>query len=215
MRVVFHWLIRRSTLALYCASILSCTYGPPTTRRTIDGALAQMNTRRFGVVVRTEIIRPPTGLSKFPDGGSEQKIDQFVTIFAGDVDSGTVRRVGKMSAPADMSTAFQATLLGLRSNGVYTVLTGCPKSDCGTTRPTRRYYRFGYDGSVEKFDGEPADIEHQPGMVSRSPGETVYTRVGTHGDSITVVTVDNGRFVPRYVLNSSGDIEPLPRAFKP
>jgi len=27
-------------------------------------------------------------------------------------------------------------------------------------------------------------------MVSRSPGETLYTRIGTHGDTIIVLTED-------------------------
>lgn len=204
---------RRSPLALFCASILSCTYSPPIKRVTIDGAVARTNTRKFGVIVLTEVIRRPTRLSTFPDGGTEKKVEQVITAYAGDVDSGTVHPLGKLSAPKEVWTAFQATLLGLRADGVYALLTGCSKSNCGTT-PTRLYYRFGFDGSVQHLSYEPPDIERQPGMISRSPGEAVYTRVGTHVDSITVVTVDNGPFVARFVLDSSGAVIPIPPSAK-
>jgi AraC-like DNA-binding protein len=40
-------------------------YGPPAKRVTIDGAVARTNTRTFAVLIRTEVSRPPTGLSKF------------------------------------------------------------------------------------------------------------------------------------------------------
>ena len=206
--------VRRSRAALSCALIASCTYGPPARRVTIDGALARMDTRTFGAIIRTEVIRPPSGLSRFPDGGAEKKIEQVVTAYTGDVDSGTVRPLGKVSAPKEVWTAFQATLLGLKSDGVYAVLTGCSKSDCGTAAPTRLYYRFGFDGTVQQLDREPVDVERQPGMLSRSPGEKVYTRVGTHADSVTAVTVDNGPFVARFVVDSSGGLIPLPPSAK-
>jgi hypothetical protein len=172
-----------------------------------------MDKRRFAALVRTEVTRPPTGLAKFPDGGAEKIDDQFVTVYVGDVDSGTVRPLGKVSAPKEVWTAFQTTLLGMKTDGVYAVLTGCAKPDCGKTPPTRVYYRFGFDGAVQRLDERPVDVERQPGMLSRSPGETVYTRVGTHGDSVTALTVDNGRFVPRFVL-IDGELRPIPPSNK-
>lgn len=202
---------RRSPVALCCALIASCTYGPPTKRVTIDGAVARTNTHTFAALIRTEVSRSPTGLSKFSGGGAEKKVEQVVTAFAGDVDSGTVRPLGKISAPKEVWTAFQATLLGLRSDGVYALLTGCP-GDCGTKPPTRLYYRFGFDGAVQRLEYPAVDVERQPAMQSRSPGESVYTRVGTHGDSIIAVTVDNGPFTARYVVAPSGELIPIPRS---
>jgi len=181
---------------------------------TIDGAVSQIDRRRFAALVRTEVSRPPTGLAKYPDGGAEKMLDQFVSAYAGDVDSGTVRLLGKIPAPKEIRTAFQSTLLGLKSDGVYAALTGCPTSDCGTTPTTRLYFRFGFDGSVQRLDGQPVDVQRQPGMLARSPGEIVYTRVSTSGDSVTVLTVDNGRFTPRYVL-VGGELRPLAALAKP
>ena len=205
---------RRSRVALCCALVASCTYGPPSRRVTIDGAVARMDTRTFGAIIRTEVVRAPSGLSKFPDGGAEKKVEQVVTAYAGDVDSGTVRPLGKVSAPKEVWTAFQATLLGLKSDGVYAVLTGCSRSSCGTAAPTRLYYRFGFDGTVQQLDHQPVDVERQPGMLSRSPGEETYTRVSTHVDSVTAVTVDNGPFIARFVVDSSGALIPIPPSAK-
>jgi hypothetical protein len=81
-----------------------------------------------------------------------------------------------------------------------------------TKPPTRLYYRFGFDGAVQRLEYPAVDVERQPAMVSRSPGEAVYTRVGTHGDSIIAVTVDNGPFTARYVVAPSGELIPVPRS---
>ena len=210
MRIGHHPSSQRFAFALACTLIAGCTYGPPTTRRVIAGAVSRTDTRRFGVIVRTDVFRSPTGLAKFPDGGAEKKLDQFVTAFAGDVDSGVVYTLGKLPAPKEVWTGFEATLLGLKKDGVYAVLTGCPNTDCGTATPTRIFFRFGFDGAVERLKERPVDVERQPAMIARSPGENVYTRVGTHGDSITAVTVDNGPFVARFVLDSAGVVRPLP-----
>ena len=203
---------RRSPVALCCALIASCSHGPPAKRVTIDGAVARTNTRTFAAIIRTEVSRSPTGLSKFPGGGAEKKVEQVVTVYSGDVDSGTVRPLGKIAAPKEVWTAFHATLLGLRSDGVYAVLTGCPGSDCGSTPPTRLYYRFGFDGAVQRLEYPAVDVERQPAMLSRSPGEAVYTRIGTHGDSIIAVTVDNGPFTARFVVAPSGELISIPRS---
>jgi len=100
------------------------------------------------------------------------------------------------------------------ARGVYAVLTGCSRSSCGTAAPTRLYYRFGFDGTVQQLDHQPVDVERQPAMLSRSPGEETYTRVGTHADSVTAVTVDNGPFIARFVVDSSGALIPIPPSAK-
>ena len=203
---------RRSPVALCCALIASCTYGPPTKRVTIDGAVARTNTHTFAAIIRTEVSRSPTGLSKFSGGGAEKKVEQVVTAYAGDVDSGTVRPLGKISAPKEVWTAFQATLLGLRSDGVYALLTGCPGPTAARSRPLGCTIDLASTESVQRLEYPAVDVERQPAMQSRSPGEAVYTRVGTHGDSIIAVTVDNGPFTARYVVAPSGELIPIPRS---
>jgi len=120
-----------------------------------------------------------------------------------------------MSPTAIGHTGFTGTSLWIDdARGVYAVLTGCSRSSCGTAAPTRLYYRFGFDGTVQQLDHQPVDVERQPGMLSRSPGEETYTRVGTHVDSVTAVTVDNGPFIARFVVDSSGALIPIPPSAK-
>ena len=198
--------------ALLCLIIGACTYGPAQTRVTIDGTMTKPNSRVFAAAIRTEVFRPPTGLSAFPDGGVQRTDRQSVAFYAGDVDSGTVRALATLAAPSEVWTGFAATLLGWNADAVYAVVTGCAKSDCDTARPTRLTYRIGLDGSFTRLAAEPTSLEHPPNMIARAPGETVYTRLSTNWDTITVRTEDPGPYVARFVLTSSGELVPMSRA---
>jgi hypothetical protein len=208
-------MIMKIRLATFVSlALVACTYGPRQSRYTMDGLMPRPNTRTFAAAIRTVVFRPPAGISTFPDGGAQRTEEQFVTVFAGDVDSGTVRLLYKLAAPTEVISGFQITILGWKPDAMYAVVTGCPRIECGAADGRRLYYRFALDGSAERIPELPTDLERPYGMGARAPGETVYTRMSSRRDTITVCTLDEGPYVPRYLVDS-GVVVPLVRATRP
>lgn len=189
----------------------ACTYGPAQRRSQIDGALVRPETRVFAATVRSEVRREPTGLSTFPDGGRAKISDQSVTIYFADADAQTVRRAGRLAAPAEVRTSFGTTMLGWKGATLYLVLTGCPGSECYGNLTRRLTYRVDENGVIAPVDSVPRQLELPPGSIARAPGERVYRRVSKTTDSISVLTDDGGPWVPRFTLDRGGELIPVPR----
>ena len=49
-------------------------------------------------------------------------------------------------------------------------------------------FRAGEDGTITRVDSVPPNLEHEPGMIARAPGERVYMRLSATYDSVFVLT---------------------------
>jgi hypothetical protein len=205
--------VKTSSRSLLALALLTtaCTYGPAQRRIWIDGALVRPETRIFAAIVRSEVRRDPTGLAAFPDGGRAKISDQSVAVYLADADAQTVRRIAQLPAPTGVRTSLGATMLGWQGATLYLVLTGCAGSECYGNLTRRLAYRVNENGTAERADTIPANLEHQPGSVARGPGERVYTRVTHTRDSISVATQDGGPWPARFALDRNGELVPLPR----
>lgn len=154
--------------------------------------------------------RDPTGLATFPDGGRSKTSEQSVTIYLADVDAQTVRRIVRLAAPPEVRTAFGTTMLGWQGTTLYLVLTGCAGSECYGNLLHRLTYRVDEDGTAERAQTEPTNLERQPGSIARGPGERVYMRVSNTRDSVSVRTEDGGPRTVRFALDRNGELVSVP-----
>jgi hypothetical protein len=206
---------RAQTLPFLCAlSLSACTYGPVQHRINIAGAVARPETRTFAVIVWSELRREATGLAAFPDGGVPKIRDQSVTLYVADVDEQTVRRMGQIPVPAEVENSHGAFLLGWKGSAFYVQLSGCqPRSGSECWGPLERHiaFRAAEDGTITRVDSVPPNLEHEPGMIARAPGERVYMRLSATSDSVFVLTQDGGAYTPRFALNRDREFVPLRR----
>ena len=203
---------RAQILSVLCVlSLSACTYGPVQHRINIAGAVARPETRMFAAIVWSELRREPTGLAAFPDGGVPKIRDQSVTLYVADVDAQTVRRIGRIPVPAEVENSHGAFLLGWKGSAFYVQLSGCrprPGSECWGPLERHIAFRAGEDGTITRVDSVPPNLEHEPGMTARAPGERVYMRISATHDSVFVLTEDGGAYTPRFALNRDGELVP-------
>ncbi|HSQ29243.1 MAG TPA: hypothetical protein VLN49_05295 [Gemmatimonadaceae bacterium] len=189
----------------------ACTYGPAQHRVQIQQVRGRPETRTFAAVVWSEVRREATGLAAFPDGGSPKIRDQAVTIYVADADQLSVRRVGQIRIPREMDVYPQPYLDGWQGSSFYLTVSGCPRpgTECDGKRRRKVAYRVDEDGTMTRVDAVPPRLEREPGMGARAPGERVYMRIYERLDTVFVRTVDEGPFVPLFILNRNRELAPI------
>ena len=90
---------KRCVLVVLSLPLVACGYGPPESHASISSYGTSPN---GGVTVALrdfDVIRPPRGLSRFPDGGFSKGLDQGVEVNVCDKASGTFRRISVIHDP--------------------------------------------------------------------------------------------------------------------
>lgn len=187
--------------------LVACTYGPPKERVWIRDTLRRPDTRQFVVLVRHEIIRDPTGISKFPIGDRMKIERQWVTFYSVDIDSRSLVRVGEIPAPDAVWTSLDAGFAGWHADTVYAALNGCSRGgECYGSLVHTFPLRFRPGGPIEHVENKPAGVNVPPIMGVPAPGERVFLRLSVYRDSIQLQTEYPGPYVTRFVLDGRGEL---------
>lgn len=133
--------------------LAGCTYGPAQERAEIINGWISTDSSALYVAVRKSSSREPTGISKFPDGGKRLLISQELRIFRSDLRTGVTTLVKVLPTPDTVWESFEPRIWSVTQEGVYVLLTGCPKGgECYGPLNRREIYLFDLLGRSLKID---------------------------------------------------------------
>lgn len=194
------------------ALIPSCTYGPTREVTRIENADERFNTHTFAVALSWQRFRDPTGLSRFPDGGSRLVLAEAALFYVCDADSSTARILARIPRPKGMESGFSPWIVGWGNDCVYAKLTGRRHSwRRGAVGDVNlRLYRIGLDGTHARVDALPDSVRLGTETGIYLPGERTFLRVGTATDSIDVTLEPGGSRRRAFGVDQArGTLEPV------
>ena len=202
---------RLATELVFIAWIPACTYGPVREVTRIENADERFNTRTFAVALNWQRFRDPTGLSRFPDGGTRRVLEQAALFYVCDADSSSARLLARIPRPKEMEVGFSPWIVGWGNDCVYAKLTGHRHSARrGTVGGLNLWlYRIGLDGSYARITELPDSVRLGTETGIYLPGETTFLRVGTASDSIDVTLEPGARRRAFRVDQVRGTLEPV------
>ncbi len=74
------------TSALLTTVPAACTYGPPVRSLRLTSAVAKPDSHIFALAVHDRHWRWPTGLARFPDGGTPRMLEESAVVHVCDAD---------------------------------------------------------------------------------------------------------------------------------
>lgn len=89
----------RSALVLFSLQLVACGYGPPERHASISSYATSPNGEMTVAIREFDVIRPPIGLSRFPDGGFAKGLDQGVEVNVCDKANGTFQQIAVIHDP--------------------------------------------------------------------------------------------------------------------
>src|SRR5262245_34425485 len=101
-----------------------CTYGPVQERARVWTIEERFNTHTFAVDLDWERYRDPTGVSRFPDGGSPRTLQEDALFYVCDVDSHFARLLARIPRTRDMESGFNGWILGWGDDCLYASVSG-------------------------------------------------------------------------------------------
>ena len=195
-----------------CLGLGACTYGPPVTQVHVVNVSREPDSRLLGVLVQKTVIRAPTGLSTFPDGGRTKVLSDEAQVYLYDVDGGWLRKLRVHPAPEDQFESFAPWLKGWDGGALYLATSGCaPTWDwnrgCWGPHVTSQFFRLGQDGSFVRSPNLPATLREGGNSPSVAlPGETHYTRVGWGPEGVSVRVRETDALSRVLVFDARGEL---------
>lgn len=178
--------------------LTGCTYGPVEERVRIENGRISEDSSALLVAVTKCSYREPTGISRFPDGGTWRIVSQEVRLFRCDLKTGLVSFVGSHPAPESVWTSFESRVWSVAAEGTYVLLTGCAKgSECYGPQNRREIYLFDQQGRVSRIAS--------PTEPSRSP-EPYSPVVSSTGSSKEVSERWPSMVLHRFILDQSAGL---------
>lgn len=176
------------------AAIPGCTYGPVQEHTRIENADERFNTRTFAVALNWQRFRDPTGLSRFPDGGSRRVLNQAALFYVCDAESSSARLLAIVPRPKEMQSGFTPWIVGWGDDCFYAKVTGRRYSGRrGAVGDVNLWhFRIGLDGACTQIDTLPDSVRLGTETGIYLPGEKTFLRVGTVSDSIEVTLEPGG-----------------------
>lgn len=198
-------------------SVAGCTYGPPEERHRVESVFRVPDTHRVLVAVSHVRYRPPTGLSRFPNGGVPRYLEKKVTVHAGDVSVPRVTTLDTLPAPQSVWQGLDVGFTGWDGRHAYLQLHGCPagrdgcfgRSGDSIVSVSRGVpFRVRPDAPPEPVDAVP-EAAGLPGQsLAPMPGERNYTRVRSRlAEGVEARTEPGGPYRLVYRLGDDGSLE--------
>jgi len=179
----------RAILALAAIALApGCTYGPVQEHTRIENVRTRFNTHQFAAALNWQRIREPTGLSRFPDGGSPIVLAEAALVYVCDADSSSTRLLAKIPRTMDMESGFTPWIMGWGDNCVYVKTTGHRYSwRRGAVGDLNLWlYRVGVDGSCVRISALPDLAQGGTAIGIYAPGERTFLRVSPSSYDIDV-----------------------------
>ena len=203
----------RAVLGLVGALVLastSCTYGPEVHAAGIEQAVHVPDTRTALVVVRRDVLRRPTGLAAFPDGGRVRYVTREAFLYRVDALARSATRLHSLNAPGDLRGSFRAWVRGLEGDTLaYYEIAGCPESrPCRPEVETALWFAVRGDGRVDALADAPQDPSLPGVMLAARPGEEHFLRVSATAEVLRVRLDPGAPFTPLFRVQSDGSLGP-------
>lgn len=197
--------------------VAGCTYGPPEERHRVESVFRVPDTHRVLVAVSHVRYRPPTGLSRFPDGGVPRYLEKKVTVHAGDVSVPRLTTLDTLPAPRSVWQGLDVGFRGWDGRHAYLQLHGCPagrdgcfgRSGDSIVSVSRGVpFRVRPDARPERVDAVPGGGGLPGQSLAPMPGERSYTRVRSRlAEGVEARTEPGAPFRPVYRLRDDGSLE--------
>ena len=140
-----------------CVALLlgACSYGPPRLELRIANHAFAPITPVAAFAVYAAWLRPPTGLSRFPDGGRPRVLTEAAAVYSCDTVNLAVRRIWRIDRPAAIRSGFGPWLGPWTREGLYVSLRGYSTTTSDQSAFRRLNYRLDSTGRAEPVDSEP------------------------------------------------------------
>lgn len=208
---------RRLLMMLAAITLSGCTYGPAVTRGRILGVSRVPESRVMAVLVHRETIRPPTGLSTFPDGGAPKVLHQELQVCRYDADQRLLEPLLLLRPAQTQRIRFEGRLEGWQGEDLYLMTSGCPPTwnwnrGCGPREETHEYFRMDSQGKAERVAQVPQGLREgwNSPLVPRE-GELNYARISTGWDHVALTTTGPDGFGRQLDLEPEGKLVLTPR----
>lgn len=208
---------RLGSLLAVALSIAGCTYGPPEERHRVRSVFRLPDTHRVLVAVSHVRYRPPTGLSRFPNGGVPRYLEKKVTVYSGDVSVPRLTTVDTLAAPRSVWQGLGVDFVGWDGRHAYLQLHGCPagrdgcfgRSGDSIVSVSRGVpFRLRPDAPPERVDAVPEGAGLPGQSAAPMPGERNYTRVRSRlTEGVEARTEAGGPYRLVYRLREDGSLE--------
>jgi hypothetical protein len=146
--------------------LTACEYGPERTALTLKSVAAKPHSHVMAVSLEYARLRDPSGLiNTFPNGGSPKVIHLEARVYSLDLDRGTTELVATIQDYAGIPHPKSVFVKGWQSDTLYFSLFGYggnARTGDDHSDERRLYYRVSADGTVNRTDDLPADLEHEP-----------------------------------------------------
>ena len=174
--------------------LAGCTYGPVQERSVITNGWFSTDSSTLYVAISKSSYREPTGLSTFPNGGSSLLLSQELRVFQLDLTKGLITLVQTYPAPDTVWVAFKPHIWSVTQEGVYILLTGCPRGgECYGPQNRREFYLFDLQENVLKIPSVP-----EPPRNNKPDSMTV----SIYSDRIEIWSRDHKKMIYQFMLDS-------------
>ncbi|MES2303862.1 MAG: hypothetical protein V4558_00025 [Gemmatimonadota bacterium] len=146
---------RLSAAALPALLLLGCSYGAPKLELRIANHANAYTGPVSAFAVYSAWVRPPTGLSTFPDGGKPMVLAEAAAVYLCDTVTVEVHRLWRVDKPAQVRSGFTPWLGPWDRDGIHVSLRGYRSL---TTDPVAAYrvnYRLDSVGVASVIIDEP------------------------------------------------------------
>lgn len=198
-------------------SVAGCTYGPPEERHRVASAFRLPDTHRVLVAVSHVRYRPPTGLSRYPNGGIPRYLRKRVVVYAGDVSVSRLTTLDTLPAPRSVWQGLDVDFVGWDGRHAYLQLHGCPaerdgcfeRSGDSTVSVSRGvHFRVRPGARPERVDAVPEGAGLPGFSLAPMADERNYARVRSRlTEGVEARTEPDGPYRLVYRLRDGGSLE--------
>ena len=160
------FLMSGARAAFVALALGGCTYGAPRLEVRLTNHQFAPASSLAAFAVSAVWLRPPTGLSTFPDGGRPRILAEAAAVYTCDTVTQTVHQVWRVDRPAELRSGFTPWLGPWVPEGLYVSLRGNVTTTSEPSGFRRANYRIDPDGGVESGVVEP-----DPGLATNTPGD--------------------------------------------
>jgi hypothetical protein len=193
--------------------LAACGYGPPEPRATVEQVVRLGDSGRAVVLVRHDIVRRPTGLGAFPDGGRWRFDARASLEYLVEARSREIRLLARQDAGYEVWQSFAAHLVGVEADTVaWLRVTGCPRGgECHPDLQRSLAYRLSLTGGATPVEAVPPDATLPAQRLGRRVDEIDYVRFTTRGDTVAARFTEGGEWEALFRLAPDGNLVPIAR----
>jgi len=186
--------------------LASCTYSPPRIYTNIENVRAQAGSHIIAVSVTYQLLRDPTGINTFPNGGVPKLLDEKAKIYLCDVDTLEIRRVASISPSSSVKSTWQPWILGWANGSLFFQVMGRSGTRLKDFQNLNTViYQVDPDGKLSEAKEAPRGItfQHNTGPLPQG----IFVRVSRGHNMIDIKTEKHKEWQTMFKIdNAKGEL---------